>query len=109
MIGIVRPPPAAYAVNSPAAVATAHRMTVAAANDTASCGAVSNSKVRSTRVAANAAGRPMTRPAATATASDCIAKRSTARGARYARLDLRLVDSDETAMWITKVQPINGR
>ena len=30
-------------------------------------------------------------------------------GARYARLDLRLVDSDETAMWITKVQPINGR
>jgi O-antigen ligase len=32
--------------------------------------------------------------------------RTTLSGARYARLDLRLVDNDEIAMWITKVQPI---
>jgi hypothetical protein len=30
-------------------------------------------------------------------------------GPRYVRLDLRLVDSDQTAIWITKVQPIDGR
>ena len=26
--------------------------------------------------------------------------------ARFARLDLRLLDADQTAIWITKVQPI---
>ncbi len=35
-----------------------------------------------------------------------IPARSEIPGARYARLDLRLIDADQTAIWITKVQPI---
>jgi O-antigen ligase len=32
--------------------------------------------------------------------------RTETSGARYGRLDLRLVDADQTAIWMTKVQPI---
>jgi O-antigen ligase len=35
-----------------------------------------------------------------------IPARSEVPGARYTRLDLRLVDADQTAIWITKVQPL---
>ena len=35
--------------------------------------------------------------------------RTEASGARYVRLDLRLLSSDETAIWITKVQPLISR
>jgi hypothetical protein len=35
-----------------------------------------------------------------------VPARSEASSARYVRLDLRLVDADQTAIWITKVLPI---
>jgi hypothetical protein len=32
--------------------------------------------------------------------------RTEATNARYGRLDLRVLENDQTALWITKVQPI---